>query len=687
MLTRHPRVTVAICLFNSSRFIDETLASVFAQSFDDYEIVLVDDGSTDGCADRIADRYRQRSLRIIRQPHSGLSIARRTTIANARGDYIAFLDHDDIWLPDKLARQFEDAQANPEAALLFSDCQYINPKGQAIGRLSDEYRLADLDLSGSNAYAELLNRGCFVWQSTAFARTDALKAVDYFNPRFPYIADYDTWLQMARLFPLHYTPAVLAKWRVYEAQFTHRCPDVTLADHRKLLGSLYRTASIPRSIRVRLGDRLLGQHRCSAKQLAKQRRYLAAARALGGMCSYPDRLAAFCIGAIAETPHLGNALRPVYRWMRSKRQGMRRPGAVGPSRTHVWFDGSVLSEMQTGYFSLASGLIRDCTRDSSRVVHVVTSESGRRALSDHLGSAAQSIHFHQDVAGRGPAPHEDTVEVLIWRGRFRWSDSRRIAIVPDLTTRLFPELHTPANVAEFDEFLGYVQRHATEIHTVSENSRRDIVKMLRVFPDSVKTIAMPIHPDFIEPQFDPAIPLSHGISGPYLLHVGCIEPRKNLRRLVRAFELLKHEPAMKHMTLVIAGPQGWDDTFPRFVLESDVYHSIRVIGFVPQGHLPSLFHYATVVVYPSLYEGYGLPVCEAMSSSGVVVASATSSLPEVLGSGIMFDPYQTESIAGAILRAVSMTAKESSNYRRSMRQRAIDLMSRGSTSLLVSEGN
>src|SRR4029077_1140213 len=104
-MQRHPTVSVAICLLNSSRFIDETLESVFTQTFADYEIVLVDDGSTDGCADAIERRYQDRRLRIVRQPHQGLSIARRATIAAASGEYVAFLDHDDIWFPDKLERQ------------------------------------------------------------------------------------------------------------------------------------------------------------------------------------------------------------------------------------------------------------------------------------------------------------------------------------------------------------------------------------------------------------------------------------------------------------------------------------------------------------------------------------------------------------------------------------------------------
>ena len=122
MPQRPPTVSVTICLFNSSRFIDETLESVFAQTFDDYEVILVDDGSTDGCADAIERRYRDRRLTIIRQAHQGLSVARRVSIARAAGEYVAFLDHDDIWLPDKLERQMALGKAYPSVALMCSDC-------------------------------------------------------------------------------------------------------------------------------------------------------------------------------------------------------------------------------------------------------------------------------------------------------------------------------------------------------------------------------------------------------------------------------------------------------------------------------------------------------------------------------------------------------------------------------------
>jgi glycosyltransferase involved in cell wall biosynthesis len=762
----HPTVSVAICLFNSSRFIDETLESVFAQTFDDYEVILVDDGSTDGCVDAIERRYPHRGLKIIRQPHRGLSIARRVSIAGATGEYVAFLDHDDLWLPDKLERQVAAAKAQPSVALLFTDCVYIDERGRTLSRLSDQYGLAGIDLTGTRGYAELLRRGCFVWQSTVLARTVALRSVDSFNPAYPYIADYDTWLRLARRYPLHYTPDVLAKWRVHANQFTNRYPDITLTDHRKLLGALFHTASNPRPIRIAIGDRLLGQHRVSCRNLVKQKRFGLAARAAIGMVSYPDRLLAFGLGALAETQVVGPRLLRAYKAVRKhwRSRGSGGSSAAPAAPTHVWIDGSMLGLAPTGYFSLVSELIRTLTTRDSCVVHVVTSASGRQALRNRLEGDSARVRFHalgwralrwsdiyrivsarptqlllligwatllavgvlpgnrialtvgialalghaaflvdelialvRGISGktptrlsargirwlwhllaspRGRPPHADTLEVIVWRGRFRWARSRRLAIVQDLTTKIHPELHPAETVAEFDDFLEYVQRHAEAVATVSEHSRRDIIDRLALFPDSVSTIPMPLHPCYVNPRFSTGFVAVHGITQPYVLCVGCIEPRKNLRRLVRAFQLLKEEEAARHHILVLAGPQGWDEGFARFQIESDVYPRIRTLGFVPVEHLPSLYHFASAVVCPSVYEGFGIPIFEAMSASGIVLAATTSSLPEVLGEGISFDPFRTEAMAAAILQAISMTPAEAAEYRRRCRARADTLLQR-----------
>ena len=712
-MARRPAVTVAICLLNSSRFIAETLDSVFAQTFQDYDVVLVDDGSTDGCVESIERRYFDPRVRILRQEHRGLSMARRLSIAAASGEFVAFLDHDDVWLPHKLETQVAAAAAHPSAALLFSDCLYMDEQGQPLHRLSEQYGLQNLDLTGTAAYAELLRRGCFVWQSTVLARTSALRAVESFDPAYPYIADYDTWLRMARRYALHYTPDVLAKWRVHQAQFTHRRPDITLSDHRALLGTLYRTASIPRPIRIALGDRLLGQHRVSARWLLKQKRLGLAARAILGMASYPDRLFAYFVGKILERPRLGPALRTAVRGC--KGVGRRLPFKVRQPRddisgmprvTHIWMDGTALAAAQTGYFNLVVELIRALAADGSNVVHVVAAAAGRKALERRLGDDVRGLRFHRAgrralvgsdyrhtsngrwarairvvlralTAPRGRPPHGDTIEVLVWRGRFRWAGSRHVAIVQDLTTRILPQLHTAANVAEFDRFLAYAQRHADAIATVSEHSRTDIIERLRVFPDSVSVVPMPVDPRYRAPSFSRAAVAAHGLAQPYIVCVGCIEPRKNLRRVVRAFELIKDDDAAAQHVLALVGPQGWDDEFGRFLLESDAARRVRMVGFVPGEDLPSLYHFASAVVCASVYEGFGIPVLEAMCSSALVAASGTTALAEVVGeAGITFDPYDTESIASAMLHLLSLTPDEAAQHRRRCRSRADSLLGR-----------
>jgi glycosyltransferase involved in cell wall biosynthesis len=684
-MTGRPAISVAICLYNSARFIDETLESVFAQTFRDYEIILLDDGSTDGCADAIERRHRHRRLNVIRQRHHGLAHARRRVISLARGDFVAFLDHDDVWLPDKLERQITAADQHRSAVLFFSDCMYIDEQGACLGRVSDQYALDGVDLTGTHAYAELLRRGCFIWQSTVFARTAVLRAEDSFDPQYPYIADYDTWLRIARQYAVHYTAEVLAKWRVHQTQFTNRCPDVTLADHDKLLGPLVRTASIPESIRTSIAARVCGQHVVSCGQLLKQKRFGLAARAVVGMCAYPDHALAYCRKAIAEEPLLGRRLRTAYRAVRPVLRGvrpatLRSQAAAPPGRAHVWIDGSVLDAARTGYFSLVSELIRTLVICDTAVVHVVTSPAGERTLGERLKADVRGVLFHRPRrvwnTPHGSPPHPSTIEVLAWRGRYRWAHSRHVALVPDLTTKIHPELHTPENVAEFDDFLSYVQRHAHNIVTLSEHSRRDILKRLAVFPDSVSVMPVPLHPFYVTPQFDRSLVAAHGVAEPYLLCVGTIEPRKNLRRLVTAFERSsRREDARDHL-LVFAGPQGWDNDFARFVSDSEACSRIRMLGFVPIEHLPSLYHFASAVVYPSLYEGFGLPVLEAMACSGIVLTSSTTSLPEVIGDGLTFDPHDINAIAAAISHALSMSTQEQSSYRRRCRSRAELLLAR-----------
>ncbi|HEV8319254.1 MAG TPA: glycosyltransferase, partial [Vicinamibacterales bacterium] len=155
----NPTVTVAICMHNGSRYIAETLDSVFAQTLQDFEIVLVDDGSTDNSIEIVQNRFKDHRLRIVQQRQQTLRVARPVVVAHARGEFIAFIDHDDVWLPEKLERQTAVASAEPETALVFSNCFLIDASGRTIGKASDQHNLAAVDLTPPHGHLELLRRG------------------------------------------------------------------------------------------------------------------------------------------------------------------------------------------------------------------------------------------------------------------------------------------------------------------------------------------------------------------------------------------------------------------------------------------------------------------------------------------------------------------------------------------------
>lgn len=808
-----PVVSVAICMHNGSRYIDEALQSVFAQTFQEFEIIVVD-GSTDGSADGIERRFPEARMTLVRRQQQTLRVARSVAIAHAKGDFIAFIGHGDVWLPDKLERQVTVAGEATEAALIFSDCLLIDDSGRTVGRLSDQYDFDAIDLTGSRGHLELLRRGCFVPYPTAFVRASAVRAVGGFNDTYQYVSDYDLWLRLARRYSLKFIRAPLAKYRIHGTPLTQRRHEIALAEHRALLLPILRSSTYPQSVRIAVGNNLLGQHCVAWRLLFRQRRFTLAARAALGICLYPDRVRqsmrhrihASAIGPPVESglvacyrakdaiaranawarnrtalgiAHSVTLMRPIvlrvrrapWRIIRALRGEARvvarlsvesaPPPSTVARPTEIWIDGSPLGSEQTGYFNLVAELIRRLAqhRAPTYAVHVVTQASGRVALVGRLGSDAAPLYFHslgwravhwtdihQALCGwhaqlllallsvgllalgttrgsaaavaaaavllvgqcallldevtaglaeasrrprerysarllrffwrRMPAPHGhapdgNTIEVLVWRGRFRWRDSRRIAVVQDMTTRIHPELHPSGNVAEFDEFLGYVQRHAHTIITVSQRSRQDIVDRIAVCPDSVSVIPMPVHPQYVQPHFSRGLVAALGITTPYVLSVGAVEPRKNLRRLVKAFELLKDEHAAKGHVLVLVGPQAWDTAFREFLIGTDAFPRVRMAGFVPLEHLPSLYHFASAVVCPSVYEGFGIPVMEAMCSSAIVLASRISSLPEVLGhDGMLFDPYDTEDVARVLLGALALSPGDATSYRRRCRQRA-----------------
>ncbi len=221
--------------------------------------------------------------------------------------------------------------------------------------------------------------------------------------------------------------------------------------------------------------------------------------------------------------------------------------------------------------------------------------------------------------------------------------------IHDLTCWIMPEMHRPATVAGDKLFAERIIQRCDRVITVSENSRRDAIKWLRLPPDKIEVIYHGVSEAFFHTPLDrvDAAKRKYALATPYLLFVGTVEPRKNVDALLDAYEALSAE-LRDAFSLVIAGPIGW--ATPKTVARLHSPKSgARYLGYVPEEDLPALTAGAIACVYPSLYEGFGLPVAQSLAAGVPVVTSNVSSLPEIAGdAAVLVDPRSTEEIRRGI---------------------------------------
>ncbi len=251
---------------------------------------------------------------------------------------------------------------------------------------------------------------------------------------------------------------------------------------------------------------------------------------------------------------------------------------------------------------------------------------------------------------------------------------RSVVTIHDLGFLSHPEAHTRGQ----NLYLRWSTRHnaraAAHILADSEATRRDLVRHYRTPPEKI-TVVYPGRDESLAPVTDPAalaaVRRRYGLTGPYLLYVGTLHPRKNLLRLLRAFHRLR--PAARNLQLVLAGKKGWlyDEIFAQ-VRDLGLGDRVLFPGYVPAEDLPALLGGATAFVYPSLYEGFGFPVLEAMACGTPVVCSNVSSLPEVAGdAALLVDPLDVEALASALARVV-----DDEGLRRELRARGFEQVRR-----------
>jgi len=232
-----------------------------------------------------------------------------------------------------------------------------------------------------------------------------------------------------------------------------------------------------------------------------------------------------------------------------------------------------------------------------------------------------------------------------------------VTTIHDISFEHLPQFYTAGGRFLFKLAIGYTARRAARVITGSEYSRNDIITTYGISPERVV-----VTPEGVSSQFTPvresdrinAVRKKYGIEREYLLSVGSLQPRKNLVRLIQAYVSLRSSDDEFSHQLVIVGKKGWlyKDIF-RAARSSQYVNDIIFTDYVAEEDLPALYSGAAIFIYPSIFEGFGLPVLEAMACGVPVITSNSSSLPEVVGeAALTVDPYDEEAIRQAIQRVV-----------------------------------
>ena len=234
--------------------------------------------------------------------------------------------------------------------------------------------------------------------------------------------------------------------------------------------------------------------------------------------------------------------------------------------------------------------------------------------------------------------------------------AKGVVTVHDLSFLRYPETHDPGLVAFLTAAVPRAVRAAALVLADSEHTRQDTIALLDVPPEKTAVLLSAADPIF-RPMDDPAVLAAmrrrRGLDRPYILSVGTVQPRKNLPRLIAAVRLLR-ERTGEDVLLVHAGRRGWlYAEVQRAVQDHAMVDSFRLIEDADDSELRLLYAGAVALAYPSLYEGFGLPCAEAMACRCPVVASAVSSVPEVVGdAGLLVEPTDMEAIADALSRCL-----------------------------------
>ena len=344
--------------------------------------------------------------------------------------------------------------------------------------------------------------------------------------------------------------------------------------------------------------------------------------------------------------------------------GERRAAPRGPERVRIAIDARKLHDFGIGTY--IRNVLRHLARMDKDTEYVVLCQERDRQIAPSLGE-----NFRAVVDTSLPYSLREQVSVPLALGREHvdlfhaphyvlppLARCRSVVTIHDCIHLMFPQyLPHRFALAYARGALWMATRTSDRIFTVSEASKRDILRFFDVPPEKIAVIYNGIDDRFwSEPSEEELVRVRerYQLEGDFVLYAGNVKPHKNLERLIDAFHLVRQD-GLDHLKLIVIGDEiSKYAELRRAVHRYNLHKYVRFLGYMPDESLAVLYRLAGVFVFPSLYEGFGLPPLEAMASGTPVVTSNVSSLPEVVGDAAMLvDPYDPTAIADGLRRVLT----------------------------------
>lgn len=213
--------SIIICCYNSEKYISETIESILKQTYKNYEVVIINDGSTDN-TEKIIMYYKNKikNFKYIFQNNRGFAYSRNIAIQNSNGEWIVIIDHDDICLKNRLEIHYNQINDDKNKSKLFFANTYHFNENKIFKKHFDQFNLNNINLSKKYASSNLLTKGCFIdTESVVFKKNEAI-SIGGFNSNYKYLADYEFFIRMGEKYNLSFTTQLVSMWRVHNQQAT-----------------------------------------------------------------------------------------------------------------------------------------------------------------------------------------------------------------------------------------------------------------------------------------------------------------------------------------------------------------------------------------------------------------------------------------------------------------------------------